>query len=175
MVRNDYIHVYIRLPHEMGLERRVTLLLPPLVPSYPPPWTSFWVLALRLKLEHSAFKKCLENDLVFSTTFNWFWIRFLMIFDSKIKNKSMPDWHHSQPGFRSWFLLPIPCIQVLSRIVKTFKTHGLLFKNRLCAFQNLETSIIFSRFEFGTKIYHFWNKIRSQKYIWNRLHLLKPF
>ena len=29
--------VYIRLPHEMGLERRVTLLLPPLVPSYPPP------------------------------------------------------------------------------------------------------------------------------------------
>ena len=39
------------------------------------------------------------------------------------------------------------------RRLKSFKTHGLLFKNGLCACQNLWSSPIFTWFEFGTQIH----------------------
>ena len=160
-----YVLCYVRLPHEMGLARRVTLLLPPLVPSYPPPWMSFWVLSLRPILAQDCPKMGLETSSCPTSFSNGFGGRFWKIFDTNISPKSIKKSYLSQVWFQTRFLLPKPRIEVFLRRLKSFKTVGLLFKNRLCACQSLWQSIIFTWFEIGTKFHQISIKNCSQKHI----------
>ena len=157
--------MYIRLSHEMGLERRVTLLLTPLVPSSPPPGTSFWVQSLRLTLPQDHSKMVQETMSCPTSVLNAFGVQFRLIFDSNIDPKSIKNSYLSQAWFQSRFSLAIPRLCVFSRSLKSFKTMGLLFKNPFQAFQNLWSSFIFAWLEFGTKIHQILLKFQSQKYI----------
>ena len=94
------------------------LLLPPLVPSYPPP------LGRHFGVCHfDSGSNTMRKKIVFETTsyptslFNRFWTQFPVSFGAKFQ-KSIPDWYLSQAWFRSRFLLPKSWIQVLSRKVK---------------------------------------------------------
>ena len=82
---------HIRLPHEMGLERRVTLLLPPLVPSYPPPKMSFSGLALRLQLHQECLKKIPETRSHPDSVLHRFGPRFRSKCGAKIAPKPVPN------------------------------------------------------------------------------------
>ena len=93
----------------MGLERRVTLLLPHLVPSCPP-GTSFWVWALRLTLPQDHSKMVLETTSCPTSVLNAFGVQFRLIFDPNIDPKSIQNSYLSQAWFQSRFSLPIPRI-----------------------------------------------------------------
>ena len=88
-----------------------------------------------------------------------------MILGAKMHPESIPDWYLSQAWFRSRVLLPKSWIQVLSRKVKTFKTRGGSFKNRLCTCNNLCHNMILFWFRIGSKILLFCNKNWSPKHI----------
>ena len=102
-----YIHIHIRLLHEMGPERRVTLLLHPLVPS-PPPGTSFWVLSLRLKLPQER-PRMVPKTRSCPDSFSYGFEPLLQeIFGAQIAPKSVQDSYLFQISFQSRLLLPKP-------------------------------------------------------------------
>ena len=68
-----YIYIYIRLPHEMGLERRVTLLLRPLVPSYLPPQNVILGVPTSTPAAPRVPKNGFRNEVVSRLVFEWIW------------------------------------------------------------------------------------------------------